>query len=270
MVDQFVFPKEEPLYYSRISLRKYERPKPGSPTQVNLQSSIRLPLPTDLTDSFNINVNDSAKLDLLGNNPTDVLMSGKSKLEGMAKEVNSGVGITSIMKDTALQAAAVMPGISDTGLGTFAQVQTGLVRNPHVTTVFEGVKLKTYSFTWKISPKSADEAQQINSMLTYIKAFIHPLIVGGGFALEFPYIADVKFIVGNNIHLPDVTSSFITRLDINSNASGALAFYKDGQAVSTTIGMSFTEINIKTRDDFIPQSGPRFNFSGLASGSERF
>lgn len=255
MVDQFVFPKEEPLYYTRLSLRKYERPTPGSSTQLNIQGAIRLPLPTDLTDSFNINVNDSAKLDLLGNNPTDLLMGGKSKLEDMAKEVNSGTSITSIMKDTALQAAAVTPGISDTGLGTFAQAQTGLVRNPHVTTIFEGVKLKTYSFTWKLSPKSADEAQQISAMLTYIKAYIHPLIVGNGFALEFPYIADVNFIVGNNKHLPNVTSSFITRLDINSNASGALAFYKDGQAVSITIGMSFTEINIKTRDDFISQSG---------------
>jgi len=158
-----------------------------------------------------------------------------------------------MVKKVGLQAAAVMPGLSDTGLGRFAQSQTGMVRNPHLTTIFEGVSLKTYSFSWRLSPTSDSEARQINSMLNTIKGYMHPKLIGAGFALEYPYLANLEFEVGDVAYsqLPKVRDSFITKLDVNTSGGGSIAFYRDGNPVTIDISMGFQEIDIMTRDDFI-------------------
>lgn len=250
MVDSFQFPKDVPNYYTRLSLRKYSRPRPGSSVTSSLMTSIRLPLPQSMADSYAMDINDT-KLDILGNDFGDALSAGKTRAKKFYDDLmNSGNALGAI-KEMALQAAALTPGVSDSGLGKAAQLETGLIRNPHLTTLFEGVRIKSYTFTWKMAPRSQDEANELERMINYIKAYMHPQIVGGGFALEYPYLANVDFVAGDNQSLPKVDSSFITRLDINNSASGTPAFYKDGKSVSVEMTLGFQEINIKTRDDFI-------------------
>lgn len=256
----YSFPAKEPTFYTRLSMRRYERSRPGSSISQNLQGVIRLPMPTQLMDDYNIRVNDT-KFGLLGNinNYQETLAAGKSAAETATKELNSGGSIMSLMGTIALQAAATLPGISDTLPGQFAQQQAGMVRNPHISTVFEGVNLKSYSFSWRLSPSSQEEASGINSMINHIKAYMHPKIIGGGFALEYPYLANLDFEVGDVAfsQLPKVRDSFITRLDVNTSGGGSLAFYRDGNPVAIDIAMNFQEIDILTRDDFIDTSRGR-------------
>lgn len=253
MVDIYTFPKQEPQYYTRLSLKKYDR-MPGSQPTVTTASTIRLPLPAVLHDSFNMDVSNPS-FDLLGNSPTDVIAAGKSQMERFVDDVSKGTTSVTNIVQTAAQAAALMPGISDTGIGKFAQSVTGMVRNPHLTTIFEGVRLKTYQFGWKLSPKSADEAQELNRLFTHIKGYMHPKIIGGGFALEYPYIATVTFVGPPSAVMPNVQDSFITRMDINGAGSGVPAFYRDGQPVTVEFQLAFQEINIQTRDNFISTGG---------------
>jgi len=257
-MDTFYFPKEEPKFYTRLALRKYSRPKPGSPVTNTLQSSIRFPLPTSLQDQYNIDVT-GVNMDLLGNSPKDLLGAGKSIMEDFQKESAGGGFSTSKILDIATSAAALAPGVSDTGVGRLAQSQAGVVRNPHLTTIFEGVKLKNFHFTWKISPRSQDEANMLNKCINYIKAYMHPLIVGGGFALEYPYIATLQFVVGDNNTLPNINDSFITDISINSSGGGTIAFFNDGNPVVTEISIGFQEIDIRTRSDFLGSSAGTSN-----------
>jgi hypothetical protein len=69
--------------------------------------------------------------------------------------------------------------------------------------------------------------------------------------------------------MPNVQDSFITRMDINSSASGVPAFYKDGQPVTVELSLAFQEINIQTRDNFISTGGMDGGPS-LGSGGVRF
>lgn len=248
--DTFTFPLEVPEFYTRMSLRKYERPNPGATYKASIETYIRLPIPQQLIDSFNITVsgNNMELLGNLSNAPAQLAAAGRTmgELYSAAKE---GEG-AAIMKMVG-QVAALTPGISDTNLAKYSQSQLGIVRNPHLTTIFEGVALKQYQFTWRISPKSEKESQMMNRMLEYIKAFMHPEIIGDGFALDYPYLATVQFVTGtSNINLPNVSDSFITGLAINSMGGGTAAFYRDGTPVVTEISMTFQEIDIKTRKDF--------------------
>jgi hypothetical protein len=156
-----------------------------------------------------------------------------------------------LMKKIAVQSAAVAPGISDTTLGRNAQTRAGFIRNPHLTTIFEGVRLKNYSFNWKLAPRSQEEAQDLENIINYVKAYMHPRILGGGFALEYPYLARLEFDVGDTTLLPEVRDSFITRLDVNAMGSGTAAFFKDGRPVTVEMTIGFQEINIQTRENFL-------------------
>jgi len=166
-----------------------------------------------------------------------------------------------------LQIAALSPGNSD--LSKFAQSTVGIVRNPHITTIFDGVKLKAYEFTWRLAPRSIEEAKKMNQMVNYIKGFMHPSLLQGsaGFALDYPYIATVDF-VGLPVEIsPNVNDSFITGLSIN-NSAGGMAFFKDGQPITTDISLHFQEINIRTREDFgFSSSNKQLDLVQMSGGS---
>jgi len=254
---RFEFPEEQPQYYTVLGLRKYSRPTPGSTTDISLDTYIRLPIPQNLTDSFNIQVNDTS-MDILGMLTTNTLgelyAAGKSVAEKMYNEYNEGTLSSAMVSDIAKKAAALTPGISGTGLGGFFQQQVGMVRNPHLTTLFEGVRLKNYQFTWKLAPKSEQEARVLNSLIESIKIAMHPTVIGSGFALEYPDIATLDFVLGAAAkNMPKVRESFITRFDVNNAASGAPAFFTDGQPVSTELSIAFQEIDIQTRNTFTGQ-----------------
>ena len=80
---------------------------------------------------------------------------------------------------------------------------------------------------------------------------MHPKITAGGFALEYPYLATLQFEIGDVQYplLPTVRDSFITRMDINSSASG-VAFFRDGNPIAVDLTLAFQEINTLTQDDF--------------------
>jgi hypothetical protein len=196
----------------------------------------------------------------------DTISSGRSQTADFVSAYSTptlGRSVSSVMA----AALALTPGISDTGLGKFSQSQLGVVRNPHLNAIFTGVRLKSYNFTWKLAPKSEEEGRELESIITYIKAAMHPQIILGGFALEYPFIAELEFQMGEasmTSTLPHVKNSFITRLDVNSSSSGTPAFFKDGKPVTVEIGMGFQEINIQTRDDFL-KSPVAFGFASRAA-----
>lgn len=255
MAIELSFPEQVPQYCCRLKFTRYIRPKPNAQVASKTEGIIRLPLPSALQDSFTMEVGD-IQLDILGNaSVSDVLMAGKSKMEAYASELRAGKGAISFIKDASIEAAAIMPGISDTKIGALARTEAGMVRNPHHTTLFNGVKLKNYGFTWKMSPRSQAEAVALENIITNIKGFMHPKILGAGFALEYPYLVEVNFSVGDNKILPNVKQSFITGMTINGAAGGTPAFYRDGKSSIVEMSLQFQEINIQTREDFIPTSG---------------
>jgi hypothetical protein len=268
MAVQYNFPREQENLGTRLIMRKYSRPTPGSNQTVTTEAVFRLPLPTNLTDSFNIATNDE-KMDLLGNlgKAGEVYAAGATKAEQYWKQLKSEGPTLDLLKKVAVETAAVAPGISDTVAGRYAQTRAGFIRNPHLTTIFEGVRLKNYSFNWKLAPRSQEEAQDIENIINYIKAYMHPRILGGGFALEYPYIARVEFDVGDTNLLPEVSDSFITRLDINSMGSGVPAFFKDGRPVTIEMTLGFTEINIQTRENFLNRNRRASTLGSATGGS---
>ena len=252
------FPEEVPQYCCRLTFKKYERPKPGSPVTSKTDIVIRMPIPATLTDQYNMDIND-VQLDILGNagvvydGATNALAAGQRLTDDYINKWKGSKNKIDFIKDTALGVLALTPGISDKLPGQAARASIGMVRNPHHTTLFNGVKLKTYGFTWKMSPRSQSEAITLENIVKNIKTYMHPSITSntGGFALDYPSLVEVQFQVGDNQILPNVKPALISSFSVNGSAGGTPAFYKDGKSTIVELSLSLQEINVQTREDFL-------------------
>lgn len=262
------YPAEIPKYYCRLSFKKYSRQKPGDASNIFTEAVYRLPIPSSLQDQYGMEISDP-KLDLLGNSFTALMAAGGSRIDQFANEFGSlsdykGTGMAGAMKIVGLSsgatqniiidAAALAPGISDSRLGKLAQSTIGMVRNPHHTMIFDGVQLKSYAFTWKLSARSQQEAITLEEIIRNIKKYMHPKLSATGFSMEYPYLTELVFEVGDNKLVPNVKTSFLKGLTINGSAGGVPSFFKDGRSTIVELGLSFQEINVQTRDDFLSEA----------------
>lgn len=266
-VTRLQYPKIEPDIHCLLNFYEYKRVRPAqSDPDIKLVQTIRLPIPTSLPDSYNANIN-SQNLDILGNSVRDLLSAGKTSLEEVSLAGSTTSDILKQVVETGIRAAAVAPLVPD-GLARLAQVSAGVVRNPHTTAMFEGVNLREFNLQWVASPRSQEEARSLSSIFNSIKAFMHPNIAMGGFALEYPHLVTVVLrgvnLVGNvdpkNNYVTYVRHAFIRNFQLNYSGAGAPAFYWDGTPVSYDFSLDLQEVNILTRNELTGQGYKYNNF----------
>jgi hypothetical protein len=249
------YPAEETKIYARMVFYKYERPSPRSDTKITSIGSIRLPMPSSLPDSYSVKLN-TPEFDIAGaiagGSLADVYSAGGDIRDGAI-----GKGRLSKLGSSIAALAALAPGISDTTAGRIAQQNTGMVRNPHVTTIFEGVNLRSHTFTFKMSPKSKAEADTLKNIMQYIKVNMHPETYLGGLALLYPSLVTIEFVGTTNT--TPVYYSFISRFQPIYSASGLVAFYSDGSPIDIEMTIELQELDILTRETIEGRSADMSN-----------
>ncbi|PHS22112.1 MAG: hypothetical protein COA84_13100 [Robiginitomaculum sp.] len=233
--------------------------------------SIVLPLPTNLQDSFTVNAQ-SQELGFGGDIVAQSLSSGKTFGDLGAGFVDSLSGLKATDSEfntkemlTNFKAAAKFFGRSglDTvlpGLGAAADVASGKAINPHVTIDFDGMNLKSHSFTWNFAPKNARESDLLRRITNKIRHNILPDYVGGSDAsvlgkalLTYPDLVDIFFVGIDQSYFyhfkPCMVQSFTTNFSPNG-----LAFVTGGKPAMVQFQMSLTEAKIHTRSDYVDDS----------------
>jgi hypothetical protein len=243
------FPSKETALYTRLTFYKYSRATPNVQAQINAVGYMRLPLPMELSESYNAKIG-STDLDLAG-----TFFGGNVDAKGVIDSfINSrrdSTGIWNNLSKAGMAAAALSPTTSDTSIGRLAQTSLGLVRNPHTTTIFEGVNLRTHNLSFKISPQSQTEAIQIRNMIQEIKLRMHPELAGGSFALTYPEIVTVKFQGLDPLTAPMIRRSFISTFTPNYSASGFSAFFNNPEGASPIdmmLSLQLQELDIVTKE----------------------
>ena len=255
------YPEEEPNIYTRISFYEYQRIRPNEANpKLTLRGTVRLPMPTALPDNYGVRLS-SFDSDLAGflfssNVGSNAAAAGQEILE----RLRNNPGGSAAISDLAKTALGIAPGISDTSLGRIAQLSVGAVKNPHTTTIFEGVNLRTHNFNFKMSAKNQNEANQIRRIIEQIKLEMHPKVALGGLSLEYPSLVKIDF--EGDVYVTPVYYSFIQTFTPNYTPVAGPTFYKDGTPVSIEIALSIQEINILTRDSI---QGTAVDNSGVES-----
>ena len=125
----------------------------------------------------------------------------------------------------------------------------GVVPNSNIQLLFQNVKLRDFTFKYKMSPRSEDEAKTINYILRWFKqgmaAKKRTLQAGGGaLLLGTPNIFKLEYksggapIKGVNKFKLCALSNF----SVDYASGGQWAAYDKGQPVSVSMSMTFNEI----------------------------
>lgn len=188
---------------------------------------------------------------------------GLSRLTGT--EINAGATLQALpgmtkskIFDTILKGINDITG-SSIGLDQFMGSVSGTILNPNTEMLYEGSQLRTFSLSFKMTPKKDAEAKNIKAICNTFKKAMLPSFGGqslGGSVpssalITVPKLCQVTFMRGGKIHeyLPAYKLCAIAGVDVNYTPDGAYATYKGGSPVSTRLTISFKETKLLFSED---------------------
>ena len=238
--------------------------------------SILLQVPSNVQDGNAVNYGDSTMNTLIGAAAGIVgnaMTKGGEELakiqkQGLSKTLeNFGTGV----KDDAQKRFANSQGVgqaaqdfmnaklTSSALGVFGgnvsaqdllARQTGQIFNPNLELLFDAPTLRSFTFSFKMTPRSEQEAKQCKLIIRSFKQNMAPKantesgIDGTGIFLKTPNIFELRYRKGNRDHpfLHKFKQCFLTNFSVNYTAEGTHTTYDDATPVSMTMDMTFKEI----------------------------
>lgn len=251
------FPLSEDLSIgTRLRFVKYDRLAPSSTATDRTTALITLPLPLGVPDTYGMKIDDF-KMGSFGNiNQSNIDRAFSAGEAGWKEILSFGTNLVrdelsqqySDLKSSALRGLALSPLISDSDTQRTVQSFAGIIKNPHTTMLFEGVDLRRFTLSWRLSARNAQEAAALDNIINTIKLRMHPEEAAGGYALDYPDLVYVEFTGSPSAYLPKFQKAFITNANVPSNNNGVMNFHKDGSPMEYEISISFVEMNILTRN----------------------
>lgn len=147
---------------------------------------------------------------------------------------------------------------------------TGAALNPKEALAFEGVNLRSFAFTWELYPHNQSESIMINRIIKTFQRHALPQttdLVPGLFErtfLEYPSTVDIRLIGVIPNMFPEYKPCMMNSVDVSfENAAGSVPIMQGGAPGSVTLGVNFTEMSARTREDVDGAAG--FSTGNLAN-----
>jgi hypothetical protein len=125
----------------------------------------------------------------------------------------------------------------------------GIVPNANMELLFQGPGLRQFSFNYRLSPRSAEEARVVRRIIRFFKQGMAAKkktgkAGAGSFFLGTPNVFKLEYRSRGEA-IPGVNkfkTCALTNFQCNFTPDGLWAAYQNGQPVSTTISMQFDEL----------------------------
>jgi len=108
---------------------------------------------------------------------------------------------------------------------------TGQVANPNLELLFNGPTLRPFNFTFRMTPRDADEAYLIKQIIKFFKKGMAVQGVEGDIFLKSPCIFDIEYQVGasggRHTSLPKIKTCGLIGCDINYTPDGSYMTIND-------------------------------------------
>ena len=181
----------------------------------------------------------------------------QNAVNNMTGEMKNTVGTDSSIMDAAAQFANVKATSAAIGaLGGNVSAadllarQTGQIFNPNMELLFNGPTLRSFSFTFKMTPRSPAEAQECKNIIRSFKSNMAPKtkntgsLGGSGVFLKTPNVFELRYMKGGREHpfLHKFKQCFLTNISVNYTGEGVYATYDDASPISMQLDLSFKEL----------------------------
>lgn len=159
---------------------------------------------------------------------------------------NSEAFKKTFLAQIAAQAANIPLGGSLTRDAVFAR-QNGEILNQNVELLFNGVNLRSFKFSFKLTPRGPKEAKQIKLIINTLKRNMAPkLRENQPVFLETPNIFELTYKQGPKKHpfLHTFKQCALTDMSVNYTGEGVYATYagEEGSPVSMVLELGFKEL----------------------------
>jgi len=222
------------------------------------QGTILLPIPSNIADSNSVTFAEGSLDSITG----QIFNTINSKFEEGDKDwgdipktladVTAGtagvLGTGDFSKQLSARLAAAAANIPMGGSLTRDQVlgrTTGEVLNPNMELLFNGVKLRTFKFSFKLTPRDEIEAEQIRLIIRAFKENMAPKIQQAESTfLKTPSMFELTYKKGIDRHpfLNKFKQCALTDMSVNYTSEGVYATYEGGTPVSMILELGFKEL----------------------------
>lgn len=240
----YAYPNQDMKYYMKMSFKSYVRTTPQSRPKPEAKHTIVLPLPKELSEGFSVRLSDA-----------EAGMAGAGA--NLLQEAGGQMGNNSMN----LLYQMVAKKLGEATSGQFNQF-AGAIPNPFMTVMFQGINLRTFSFSWTFSPRTADESQRLQQIITLLKLSALPQYspnTNFGF-LQYPLMVQIDLypwaagagsVENHKKRVLSFKPAMIENLSINYSPNGIPSFFA-GTSLPTfyQITMDIKELEIFTSNDY--------------------
>lgn len=263
--------------YLKLQHFKYERPgftrgAPGTNRAYGVKTdatTIILPIPSNIQDGNSVSYSDDS-LDgftasvYSGLTPpnADNLNAGERITDALTNSfdnITSADALKYFTKSLTAQAANIPFG-GNLSLGQIVAREEGQIINPNVELLFNGVTLRSFKFSFKMTPRSPGEAKNIVAIIRNLKTAMAPTAGTTEKFLGTPKLFQLTYMKGSSPHpfLHKFKQCFMTDISVNYTGEGVYATYSDGSPISYTMDLGFKEIEPIYAEDYDIEGGVGF------------
>jgi hypothetical protein len=263
-------------YYINFLFAEYQRPVTDKAGTFDAKLQIALPMPNSLVSPNGVKLNATELGGLTGQAADQVsavvndIRSGgfaRPNAKNNAADLVNQAGAASYNMGQSLM--NLIPGVAET-----AGQLLGAVPNPHVTVIFQGVDLRTHSFSWRFAPKNIDESVLVQKIVKEFKKRMLPNFVGGtSNILGYPSMVQITLEPDMSEQLYTFKKCMISSVNVNYAPNGVPSFFA-GSKYPTVIEfqVNLQEIEIFTSEDYggVSGGGVEAVVSSIAAGAQAF
>lgn len=136
---------------------------------------------------------------------------------------------------------------------------TGLIINPNMELLFQAPTLRPFTFNFKLSARSPEEAKVIRSIIRFFKQGMAPIRTKSNLFLKSPHTFQLEYLHKYEPHtyLNKFKECALTYFSVDYTPEGQYATFTDGAMVSYQITMQFQELEPVFNDDYKnPENAP--------------
>ena len=130
--------------------------------------------------------------------------------------------------------------------------RAGVIVNPNLEVLFNGPKLRTFSYNFNFTPRDDREAKTIRTIIKVVKKAMAPKRRKAAIFLNVPAVFKIKYLMrGTTEHpfLNKIKPCAMVGFDVDYTPDGSYMTYGDGSMTSYKVRMNLAEIEPIYNDD---------------------
>ena len=228
---------------------------------------ILLPMPSNIQDSNSVSYDNDSMNALSGfaaqavygiisaDDPTKAISDTLGAVMGDPSSVDpSGIFANDKLRKLALRqiaSQAVNVFGANVNVNQLLARGEGTILNPNMELLFNNVTLRTFNFSFKMTPRDENESTQIKSIIRSLKKNMSPTmgtesgVEGmGNLFLHTPNIFELHYKKGNKLHpfLNRFKQCALSDMSVNYTGENVYATYNDGTPISLVLNLTFKEL----------------------------